>query len=118
MLYVSILLAFFLLFIGFANGWLWLYAPVGLFLLITIAGMGSPPKKKAPAAAPGPLVRPIVIRKKYVGPPSIYPEKMKMFVVPRWDHNTTFAKAARGLGKLGVMTDRLIARAVGGGKKQ
>jgi hypothetical protein len=118
MLYVSIILAAFLLMLGIVNGWIWLYLPVGLFLIVTIAGLDRPVKKgKAPAVSTGPQVRPIVIRKKYVGPPSIYPERMKMFVVPRWDHNSMWEKSAKGLGKLGVLADRLVAKAVGGGKK-
>jgi hypothetical protein len=118
MLYISLLLAGLLFFVGITNNWIWLYAPLGLFLLVTLAGLDRPAKKRAPAAASGPMVRPIVIRKKYVGPPSIYPEHMKMFVVPRWDHHTTYSKAAKGFGKIAVFLDRMLGKAVkGGGRK-
>lgn len=117
MLYVSIILAAFLFLLGISNGWAWLYVPLGLFLLITLAGLDKPRShmEAAPAVSPGPLIRPIVIKKKYVGPPSIYPEKMDILVNPRWDHHTTWEKTARGAGQLGVFIDRMIAKAVKGG---
>lgn len=50
---------------------------LGAFLLVG--------RKKAPKAVPrggGTKIRPIIIKRKYVGPKSIYPEKMKIKYSP------------------------------------
>jgi hypothetical protein len=62
--------------IGFYLGQIWLsliFAIILLALLFSSAKSGT-----AEPSAGGPAIRPIIVKRKYVGPESIYPPKMKI----------------------------------------
>jgi len=64
--------------IGFYLNQVWLSL---IFAFVLLAVLFSASKAKEPSATPaGPQVRPIIVKRKYVGPESIYPQKMKIRV--------------------------------------
>jgi len=96
------------------NNFLWLAVPITLLLITNYAG--SDKYNKAPAASSkGPYIRPIVIKKKYVGPASIYPSKMDMRITPHWDHHGMWQKGGKGLGRLVAAADHVVTKALKGG---
>ncbi len=54
---------------------------IALLMLVLILTLGKEEKK--PKGSTGPLVQPIIVKRKYVGPESIYPEKMKIYYNPK-----------------------------------
>ncbi len=76
-----VVLSFILILLGFYLKQLWLSF---IFIMVIFALLLTRPSKKAKKAAPrGPVVRPIIVKRKYVGPESIYPEKMHVKITPR-----------------------------------
>jgi hypothetical protein len=58
---------------------LWL-SFIFVIVLLAYIVIGLKPKKEVYVAVPkGPRVQPIVIRRKYIGPESIYPSKMEIY---------------------------------------
>ena len=84
------------------------FAMILAAVLILIAIVAKPAGAPAHAgSARGPLVQPIIIRRKYAGPASIYPEKMT--IIEAGEHPGEWAEYSqkgvgnfvwRGIGKL------------------
>ena len=79
---LTMLLLLAVVWIGFRYGMLWLSVIGGLILVAYVMGFR---KEKKPVASGKPKVRPIIVKRRYTGPASIYPSKMKIKVNPRWD---------------------------------
>jgi len=73
---------------------------IGAFLLVAYF-YGARSVKAAPSGGKKPKVRPIIVRRKYAGPESIYPSDMKMYVENNWNTMNWWEKA---LGAAGGMT--------------
>ena len=67
---------------GFVTGHIWVSIIFTAAVFLIIAFSGSKPEKK-PEAVPMPLVRPIIVKRKYTGPASIYPSKMQIDYNPK-----------------------------------
>jgi hypothetical protein len=72
------------IFVGIYFNMLWLTV---IFLIVTVLYFASaaraPKVQRVRVPVPqGPMVRPIVVKRRYVGPESIYPQKMKVRVTP------------------------------------
>ena len=65
--------------IAFLFNQMWLALVFGVVL---IALLLSPEKEESPTSSPGPQIRPIIVKRKYVGPESIYPQKMSINITP------------------------------------
>jgi hypothetical protein len=63
---------------GFVTGQIWLSIIFAAAVFFIIAFGSGKPEEKKPEAVPMPLVRPVIVKRKYVGPASIYPEKMEI----------------------------------------
>lgn len=83
--------------IGFQYGMLWLSVISGLILAAYVMGFR---KGKRPVASGKPKVRPIIVKRRYTGPASIYPSKMKIKVNPKWDTRTWWERALGAGGAL------------------
>lgn len=81
--------------IGFQYGMLWLSVISGLILIAYVMGFRQ---RKAPVATGGPKIRPIIVKRRYTGPPSIYPSKMKIKVKPNWDTRDWWERAFGAAG--------------------
>ena len=68
---------------GFITGQIWLSIIFAAAVFFIIAFGGGKSKEQKPEAVPAPLVRPIIVKRKYVGPASIYPEKMEITYNPK-----------------------------------
>ena len=70
-----------LILLGFYIKMLWLsFIFIVVLLLYLAVGVKKTPRPVAVPTAAGPRVQPIIIRRKYVGPESIYPKKMNIYV--------------------------------------
>ncbi|NYZ80124.1 hypothetical protein H0N95_02635 [Candidatus Micrarchaeota archaeon] len=63
---------------GFVTGQIWLSIIFAAAVFFIIAFGAGKNKEEKPEAVPSPLVRPIIVKRKYIGPASIYPEKMEI----------------------------------------
>ena len=61
--------------IGFYINQLWLSI---IFAVVLLALLFTPSAEGKRAAQAGPKVRPVIVKRKYVGPESIYPKEMKI----------------------------------------
>jgi len=81
--------------IGFYFKQFWL-SIIFIIALVLVLGLEGKPKARGTPSG-GPKVQPIIVKRKYVGPESIYPEKMKIEYNPRgynWKSKTeAFGKA-------------------------
>lgn len=75
---VMLILACLIIVAGFYIKQFWL-SIFFAFIVVAIAMVAKPAPGHAPSGAKGPLVQPIVIRRRYTGPATLYPEKMKIF---------------------------------------
>lgn len=81
---------------GLYFGYLWISA---IFTIVLFTAILTQKGEKAETFA-GPKVRPIIIKRKYVGPESIYPKEMKIKVSTK-DYGTgtpIYVEAAKGAG--------------------
>lgn len=60
---------------GFYIGQLWISI---IFAVVLLALLFAPGSEERQAVPRGPAVRPIIVKRKYVGPESIYPKDMKI----------------------------------------
>ena len=67
---------------GFVTGQLWISIIFALAIFLIIS-FGDSKEMKKPEAVPMPLVRPVIVKRQYVGPKSIYPEKMQIDYNPK-----------------------------------
>lgn len=74
--------------------WLALIGGVVLFAYV----LGSREKMK-PVSSGAPKIRPIIIQRKYAGPESIYPSKMKIRVNPNWSSGSLWEIALQAAGR-------------------
>ncbi len=67
--------------------------------------MGGRTQKPLPVSTGKPKVRPIIVKRRYAGPASIYPSRMKIKVNPKWNTNNWWENAflAAGVGA-GLLT--------------
>lgn len=82
---------------GFFAKMLWL--SVIFFIVLALFVFGAKPAPSTKAAPAGPKIRPVIIRRRYVGPESIYPQKMSMRVRADWKDPTVFETVTDNLGK-------------------
>jgi hypothetical protein len=68
-------LAIVLIFVGLVYNQIWL--SIVFFAVLMAALLSGKESGKSPAPS-GPAVRPIIVKRKYVGPESIYPKEMKV----------------------------------------
>lgn len=87
---ITTLLLLSIVWIGFSYNMLWL-GLIGGFLLVAYL-MGFRKERKAVPTG-GPKVRPIIVKRRYTGPASIYPSKMKIKVKPDWDTRDWWERA-------------------------
>ena len=88
------ILAFVLILLGFYFQQLWLSF---IFVIVILALIATAPTKKSMRAVPkGPIVRPIIVKRRYVGPKLIYPEKMKIKISGKPDEWYEYAGAPLG----------------------
>ncbi|MCD6522157.1 MAG: hypothetical protein J7K68_00250 [Candidatus Diapherotrites archaeon] len=100
----TLVLLFAIVFIGLYKNMLWL-AVIGGFLLFAYM-YGARNEKAVPTGGAGkPKIRPIIVRRRYEGPPSIYPSLMKIRVNPMWNTKNWFenAFAAVAMGTIGMI---------------
>lgn len=94
-------------FFGFFAKMLWL--SVVFFVVLVLYVFGSKEAPSAAAVPAGPRIRPVIIRRRYMGPASIYPQKMSLRVRPDWKDPTIFETATDSLGKAtGAVMSRVI----------
>jgi hypothetical protein len=100
------------IFIGFYARLVWFSVifVVVLFLFLVAGRHG----REMPVAVPeGPMIRPIVVKRRYVGPESIYPEYMKIRVSQPsfWSGDPWWENSGKQIGKLlGRTLNRLTGR--------
>lgn len=82
---------------GFFAKMLWL--SVVFFIVLALFVFGAKPAPSTKAAPAGPRIRPVIIRRRYVGPESIYPAKMNIRMRPDWKDPTIFEVSTDTLGK-------------------
>ena len=82
---------------GFFAKMLWLSAV--FFIVLALFVLSSKEAPHAKAAPAGPKIRPVIIRRRYVGPESIYPAKMNIRMRPDWKDPTIFEVSTDTLGK-------------------
>ncbi|MFC2174429.1 hypothetical protein ACFLQ2_00980 [archaeon] len=103
---LTLLLLASIVWVGFTYNMAWLSLISGLLLAVYIWGVRSEPPP-APVASGMPKVRPIIVKRRYSGPPSIYPSTMRMRVNPRWNTydwwENAFGAAGVGVGLLAQM---------------
>jgi len=99
---LTVLLLSTVVWVGLAYNMSWLALIAGLLILVYAWGGRTAPR--APVASGKPKVRPIIVKRRYSGPASIYPSKMKIRVNPAWNTNdwweNAFGAAGTGLGLL------------------
>ncbi len=80
----TVILAFVLILLGFYFQQLWVSF---IFVIVILALIATTPTKKSrrQAVPRGPIVRPIIVKRRYIGPKSIYPEKMKIKISDKPD---------------------------------
>lgn len=83
---------------GFITGQIWLSIIFAAAVFFIIAFGSGKNEEKKPEAVPTPLVRPIIVKRKYVGPSSIYPEKMEIIYNPA-DAPTGYKGKSKPIGK-------------------
>ncbi len=92
---LTILLLLAVTWIGLRYSMLWLSVISGLILVAYLMGF----RKERHAVASGkPKIRPIIVKRRYTGPASIYPSKMKIKVHPNWDTREWWERALGGGG--------------------
>lgn len=101
--------------IGYYVHMIWLsFIFAGVFLCFLLAAR----KKPEPVAVPaGPKIRPIVVKRRYVGPESIYPRKQLIRVTEPgwWENQPWWEFASKNVGKgIGFITRKGIDLARGG----
>jgi hypothetical protein len=96
---VTVLMLAAILMLGVYKG-IPLLTVIGAFLLVAYF-YGARTQKAAPSGGvKRPKVRPIIVRRRYAGPESIYPSDMKMYVENNWN---TMAWWEKALGAAGYM---------------
>jgi hypothetical protein len=65
---------------GFYLGQVWLSI---IFFVVLCAALLSTQKEKRVSVSDGPAIRPIIVKRHYVGPESIYPKEMKIKITPK-----------------------------------
>lgn len=96
--------------LGFFLGHIWvslIFAAVVVAIILT-----TPLPKATGSEEAGPIVRPVIVQRKYVGPESIYPEKMKVKIAepPPNMYET-------GLAPVGDFMGKGLSALLGGKKK-
>ncbi|MEM0372695.1 MAG: hypothetical protein QXO69_02540 [archaeon] len=82
---------------GLVTGQVWISLIFAASVFFIIA-FGGGKKEEKPEAVPSPMVRPIIVKRKYVGPASIYPEKMEITYNPK-DAPTDYKGKQKPLGE-------------------
>ena len=98
---VSVIFFFMVIFLGFYFKMVWLSIIFVIILLVYLYGAGSMKEVRGEAVPKGPMVRPIVVKRRYVGPESIYPKKMFMWVSKPgwWTGDPWWQYAGKGVSK-------------------
>jgi len=84
--------------------WISLIFAIALFALL-FSGAGE----KTRASSPGVQVRPIIVKRKYVGPESIYPKEMKIQITPE-EFKTGTPVSIEAPSKFGTGIGKLIKK--------
>ena len=96
------------IFAGLAFNQIWLSI---VFFAVLMAALLSG-KENRTQAAPGPKVRPIIVKRKYVGPESIYPKEMKVRVTAE-DFGTGMPWRVLGPQRLGEGVGKMLKKLLG-----
>ena len=94
---ITTLLLLSIVWIGFSYNMLWLGIIGGVLFVVYVMGFRQ---EKRPVASGGPKIRPIIVKRRYTGPASIYPSKMKIKVRPDWDTRKWWERAFGAGGSL------------------
>ena len=95
--------------IGFRYGMGWLSVISGLILVAYVMGFR---KEKKPVAGGKPKIRPIIVKRRYTGPASIYPSQMKIKINPKWDTRNWWERAlGAGGAAAGLMAQGFAPKA-------
>ncbi|MCK4327687.1 MAG: hypothetical protein KAW41_04390 [Candidatus Diapherotrites archaeon] len=99
---LTILLLATVVWVGLAYNMAWLSVISGLLIAAYVWGVRNEPPM--PVASGMPKIRPIIVKRRYSGPPSIYPSRMRIRVAPRWNTyqwwENAFGAAGVGAGLL------------------
>jgi hypothetical protein len=73
-------------------------------ILLALYASGARRDKPLPEDPTKPKIRPIIVKRRYSGPESIYPSRMKIRVNPKWDTRDWWEAAFNTLGAtVGIM---------------
>jgi len=104
------LLAIAFIFVGLFYNQIWL--SIIFFAVLMAALLSGKEGGKSPAPS-GPAVRPIIVKRKYVGPESIYPKEMKVRVTAE-DFGTPMPWRILGPQRLGEGFGKMLKKLFGG----
>jgi len=93
---ITMLLLASVVWVGFTYNMAWLSLISIVLLLVYVFGTRTRPS--APVASGKPKVRPIIVKRRYTGPASIYPSTMKIRVNPKWNTNDWWENAFQAGG--------------------
>jgi len=102
-------LAIILIFVGLVYNQIWLSI---VFFAVLMAALLSGKDSGEKPVATGPKVRPIIVKRKYVGPESIYPKEMKVRVTAE-DYGTGMPWKIQGPQRLGEGLGKMLKRLFG-----
>ena len=71
--------------VGFFFNQIWISLIFAAVMFLVLIQGKAPEAKKSKDNVPMPLVRPIIVKRKYTGPESIYPSKMEITYNPKYD---------------------------------
>lgn len=102
---IDVATVFFFLVVIFLG--IWFKIPIisvifaAILVIYFVTAAREPPAPQRSAVPQGPRVRPIVVKRRYVGPDSIYPAKMKIRVTEKgvWTDNPWWEVAGKAVGE-------------------
>ena len=111
---LSVLVLFVVILVGFFLKQFWISVIFGVLLFLVIVFGRSPAGAGAGAAragAAGPNVRPIIVKRRYVGEPSLFPGKMDIMLADIypdewWEYGPE--AVGKGVGRAGGRIKRLL----------
>ena len=109
---MTVILLVLMIAMGVYANMIWISVIGGLLFLAYVYGARSGDKEPVPEGegTPKPKIRPIIVQRKYVGPPSIYPATMSMRVNNNWNTMKAWENAIGGAGSLAAVL-------LGGGRR-
>ena len=102
-------LAVVLIFVGLVYNQIWLSIIFFAVLMAALLSGKDGGKSRAPS---GPAVRPIIVKRKYVGPESIYPKEMKVRVTAE-DFGASMPWRILGPQRLGEGVGKMLKKLFG-----